>query len=116
MNRVFISGRLTDDFCVENGESQNKRIRFCIANNDFGKEKAYFFWITAFGKTAEKVEKYAKKGNLVEIEGHLDLSSYIKNDIKYNAVNIIADYFRMLSVSLKSVSPLEDFHNEKTGM
>lgn len=74
MNITLLIGRLTRD-PESQGEGESIRARFSIAI-DRPKEGADFINCTAFGKTAENILKYCKKGTLVSVEGSLNSYSY----------------------------------------
>ncbi len=73
LNSVAINGRMTADAEVKEVGSKTLVARFKIANNEYykGEERPSFFDVTAFGKTAEVLRDYAKKGSLIGVEGSL---------------------------------------------
>lgn len=83
MNSIIIMGRLTKD--PETGSSQNGNTyaRFAIAvDRRFkkdGEQDADFFNCSAFGKKAEFVEKYMKKGTKVVISGEMRMDRVTKD-------------------------------------
>lgn len=94
MNRLEIIGRLTRDPEVRvTQDGQTTIARFGIAVDRRGKDqKADFFNVTAFNKTAQFAEKYLKKGTKIAIGGHLQQDEYTNRDgQKVTAVIIIAD-------------------------
>lgn len=94
MNRLEIIGRLTRDPEVRvTQDGQTTIARFGIAVDRRGKDqKADFFNVTAFNKTAQFAEKYLKKGAKIAIGGHLQQDEYTNRDgQKVTAVIIIAD-------------------------
>jgi single-strand DNA-binding protein len=65
-------GRITNDLVMSQGNQGSYYVRFSIAQNDKkNKEVSYFFNCTAFGKTAETIVKWAKKGGRVYVEGEI---------------------------------------------
>lgn len=98
MNKVIMMGRLTRDPEVRYGQGANSTAvgRFSIAvDRRFkrdGQPDADFFNCTAFGKTAEFVEKYLKKGTKVVLSGSLQNDNYTdKNGVQRYDVRIIVD-------------------------
>lgn len=94
MNRLEIIGRLTRDPEVRvTQDGQTTIARFGIAVGRRGKDqKADFFNVTAFNKTAQFAEKYLKKGTKIAIGGHLQMDEYTNKDgQKVTNVIIIAD-------------------------
>lgn len=75
MNKVDLTGRLTKDPQSRwtNGQESQEQIcivRFTLAVNRRKKDAgADFISCVAFGKSAESLEKYCKKGTKLEISG-----------------------------------------------
>lgn len=93
MNRVDIIGRLTRDAELKSSASGMSYYRNGIAVDRKGKDAGTdFFNILAFGKTAEFLEKYFRKGSKVGISGHLQSGEYTKQDgTKVTTVEIVVD-------------------------
>lgn len=93
MNRVDIIGRIVRDIKTESSTSGTTYLRNAIAVDRKGKkDEADFFDITAFGKTAEFIEKYFSKGRKIAISGHLQSNNYKDKEGKsHTSVAIIAD-------------------------
>ena len=91
MNTVNIIGRLTRDPEIKTSQSGNAICNLSIAVNGYKKEDVSFFDVVIFGKAAENVGKYLKKGSQAGITGHLSQSRFQRKDgSKGSAVNIIA--------------------------
>jgi single-strand DNA-binding protein len=86
MNKVIMIGRLTRDPEIRYGQGANGVMvgSFGIAvDRRFkreGEPDADFFDCTTFGKQAEFVEKYLKKGIKIVIEGRLQNDNYTNKD------------------------------------
>ena len=85
MNRVFFLGRLTRDPEMRYGGANNTAIaRFSLAvNRRFkreGQPEADFFNCTAFGRQAEFVERYLKKGTKIILEGEIQNDNYTNKE------------------------------------
>lgn len=97
MNKVILMGNLTRDPEISYSQSSNLAIaRFSIAvNRRFareGEDNTDFFNCTAFGKTAEFVEKYFHKGSRMLLSGRVENDNYTnKNGEKVYGVRIIAE-------------------------
>ena len=80
MNRVELVGRLTRDPEMRMSQSGTRVVRFSVAVNRTrkveGQPDADFINCVAFGKTAEFMDKYIKKGYLVSVEGRIQTGSY----------------------------------------
>ena len=94
MNRVEIIGRLTRDPEIRVTQDGQTTIgRFGIAVDRRGKEqKADFFNVTAFNKTAQFAEKYLKKGTKIALSGRLQQDEYTNKDgQKVTSVSVVAE-------------------------
>ena len=59
-------------------------------------EKTEWHRVVAFGKLAEIISQYVKKGTTVYIEGKLSTSSYDKDGQKHYSTQVVADVMQML--------------------
>ena len=90
MNKIMITGRLTRDPEIRYTTGDNA---LCIAKMSIAVNRRYkregqpdadFFNCVAFGKTAEVVDKYFKKGMKADITGRLENNHYTDtNGIKH---------------------------------
>lgn len=86
MNKVVLVGRLTRDPEIRyaNNEKNTCTARFSLAiNRKFktnGQYEADFPNCVAMGKTAEFVEKYFHKGDMIALDGHIQTGSYTNKD------------------------------------
>ena len=80
MNKIILMGRLTRDPEVRYSDDNKAVGRFALAvDRKFkrdGGPTADFFNCTAFGKTAEFVEKYLKKGTKILLTGSIQNDNY----------------------------------------
>ena len=94
MNALHIMGRLTANPEVTSSASGTTIARFTVAvDRRFAKEgqqKTDFFSCSAFGKLAEFVEKYLKKGTKVVLSGEMRLELVQKDgkNVTYPKVNV----------------------------
>ena len=101
MNTVLLTGRLTKDPNVRYTPSGTCVARFNVAINK-GKDKdgkdlgADYPSVVCFGKTAEIVEKYFKKGMMVGVEGKISTSSYEVDGKKYYSTDVNASRVEFL--------------------
>ena len=79
MNKVIMTGRLTKDPEMRYTADQKAIAGFSIAV-DRRDKKTDFFACTAFGKTAEHMEKYWKKGMKAAIVGRLENDDWTTKD------------------------------------
>lgn len=82
MNKVILTGRLTRDPEIRVTQDGKTTIgRFGLAVDRRGKEqKADFFNLTTFNKTAEFSGEYLKKGTKVNVVGRLENDEYTNRD------------------------------------
>ena len=95
INRVLLVGRLTADPEVKTANSGTNVVQFAIAvNRKYSKEeqKADFIDCTAFGKTAEFLGKYFRKGSSVIVFGNIQTDTWKdKDDKTRKSTRIIVD-------------------------
>ena len=93
LNNLTISGRLTADPEVRRTPNGVSVTNFSIAvDRDYDKEKADFFRCVSWRSTADFIGKYFKKGNRIEIAGHLENSEWTdKEGNKRVTTEIVAD-------------------------
>lgn len=97
MNKFEIIGRLTKDAEVIYTKENKKIVSFTIAVNNT-KDDSTFFKINAFNGTADLIEKYTKKGDLIYIEGMIKNNNYEdKNGYKHYEYIFIANKIEFLS-------------------
>ena len=85
MNKLFLLGRLTRDPEVRYTQTSNIMVaNFSLAVNRPVKEekKADFINIVSWGKIAEFVNKYFKKGQQIVVEGRIQTRNYENSEGK----------------------------------
>lgn len=86
MNLVILHGRITADPTIRTANSGTKIAGFSIAvdrrlkDKTTGERKTDFCRCTAFGKTAEMLERFWTKGKEILIEGELQQNDYVAQD------------------------------------
>ncbi|MFW5800050.1 MAG: single-stranded DNA-binding protein, partial [Spirochaetota bacterium] len=87
----------------------NGMLKFAIANNQMGidnnglkVEKANFFDVVCFGKTAEIFNKYLKKGSHIIVTGKLKQEKWEKEGQKRSKITIWADSINFVNSGKKS--------------
>jgi len=83
LNQVRLAGNLTRDVELRNTQSGKAIAKFGLALNDSWKgsdgqkrEKTTFVDCTAWGRTAEVIAQYHKKGSHIYVEGRLEFSQW----------------------------------------
>ena len=99
LNKVMIIGRLGKDPEVRKLNSGDSVANLTVATSYKSKDTEVTEWhkVTAYGKLAEIVDKYLKKGGLVYFEGRLQTRKWQDKDGKDNyTTEIIANTMQML--------------------
>jgi len=99
MNKVELVGRLTRDPEVRytQGENASAIARFSVAvnrrfKNSEGNYDADFINCVAFGKSAEFIEKYFKKGMAIGISGRIQTGNYTNKDgVKVYTTDVVVE-------------------------
>ena len=97
MNKVILIGRLSQpvDYRL-NGENGIAKTSMAVQrefkDKQTGEYGVDFINLTAFGRTADFLQKYFVKGMRVGIEGHIQTGSYVdKNNQKRYTFDVIVD-------------------------
>ena len=103
LNKAFIIGNLTRDPELKSLPSGIKVVTFSVATNRVWKDKngvkqesADFHNIVSFGKQAETIAQYMKKGSSIFIEGRMQTRSWDDKESgqKRYRTEIVADRFQ----------------------
>lgn len=103
LNKVILIGRLTRDPELRYTTSDMAIVEFSLAvdrrfKNAQGEKVTDFFRCKAFKQTAEFVNNYIKKGNLVAVEGRIEIDEFTGQDgVKKWFTNIICDQVQSLT-------------------
>ena len=115
-NKVILVGRLTKDPEIRTTVNGTTVGNFTLAvDSGYGDNKSTdFINVVSFGKQAEFVNKFLRKGVLILIEGQLKINKWTdRNDVKRETPEIILNSTTFLQ-SKKKEAP-EDFIPEATG-
>ena len=96
MNKAVIVGRLIRDPDVRALNDGKTVSKFTVAvdrrfKNKNSEKEADFIPVVVFGKPAEFVAEYVKKGNMVSVAGRITTGSYEKEGRKIYTTEITAD-------------------------
>lgn len=103
MNKVLLVGRLTRDPELRTTPSGMAVTRFTVAvsqtfTNRNGERGADFINCSAWGRQADNISKYCRKGTLVSAEGRIRTSSYDAQDgTKRYTTEVVCDTVNFLS-------------------
>ena len=109
MNSVELTGRLVRDPDVRYTGSGMAIGRFTLAVDrqravKEGEASADFISICCFGKTAELMEKYVRKGRLIGISGRIQTGYYERENRKVYTTDIVANRVEFLSKNPEDAS------------
>lgn len=95
MNVAIITGRLTQDVKLNMSASNVAVTSFTIATpKNYSKDSgntANFIDCVAFGKTAEFISNYFKKGSKIEVLGEINTRIYEYDGAKRKAVELVVE-------------------------
>ena len=105
VNKVIILGRLGADPELRSSPSGVTTCNLSIAtsinwtdkNSGDKKEKTEWHRVVFFGRPAEVIDQYMKKGPQLYVEGRLETSKYEKDGIERFSTNIIGESFNFIS-------------------
>ncbi len=115
VNKVFLAGNLTRDPQLSYLPSQTAVVEFGMAINREWKSKdgdkkseTCFVDCTAFGRIAENINKYVKKGDPFFVEGRLQFNQWTAQDgSKRSKIKVMVESFQFLP-SKESKPPKEE--------
>lgn len=124
MNSVSLMGRLTRDPEVRyTANTQMANARFVVAvNRKLSKEKrqeaenngyptADFISCVAWGKTAENIATYFKKGQRIAVSGHIQTGSYEKDGQRIYTTDVVVDSFDFIESNSSSTNTNQGYSN-----
>ena len=118
-NLVVLTGRLVREPELKHSASGTAYCRFTIAvNRAFDKEKTDFISCTAFGKTAELIAEYVKKGHQLGVQGRIQQDIYEKDGKTEYKTGVTVDkveFYRDWETDRKSTR-LNSSHSAKSRM
>ena len=112
VNKVIVLGNLGADPELRSSPSGVTTCRLSIAtsmnwtdkSSGEKKEKTEWHRVVFFGRSAEVIDQYLKKGQQLYIEGRLQTSKYEKDGIERYSTDIIGESFNFISGSGSSSS------------
>lgn len=101
LNKIILIGRLTADPSLKYTTNGNPVSRLTLAverpyKNNAGEKLTDFIPVVMWGKLAETVAQYMKKGKMVAVTGSLEIRSYMENDTKKYIAEVISEDVRFL--------------------
>jgi single-strand DNA-binding protein len=94
MNKIIVIGRITRNPELKN-IGDKKLVEFSIAVNKRVKPKegndADFFYVKAWGQTADYISEYVGKGRLIAVDGRMETNQYEKDGKPTTSYFVTAD-------------------------
>lgn len=106
-NKTILIGRVSGLSELKTGSKGVDYITFGMINSDVdkdGKVSETYHKLIAFGKQAQLVNQYIKKGDLMCVEGRLDVRAYADKGEDKREVTIVAERITFLSSKRKTES------------
>ena len=113
INKVVLTGNLTRDAELQYTQSGMAISAIGLAVNERAKNSATGEWedyanfinCKMFGKRAESLDPYLKKGQKVAVDGKLHYSSWEKDGQKRNKIEVIVNDLELLGGSKQQEQP-----------
>jgi len=120
VNKVIILGNLGADPELRSSPSGVTSCRLSIAtsmnwtdkSSGEKKEKTEWHRVVFFGRSAEVIDQYLKKGQQLYVEGRLQTSKYEKDGVERYSTDIIGESFNFISGSSSSASESNNQFND----
>jgi single-strand DNA-binding protein len=119
INKVLLSGRITNDIELRYTAKGTPVVRFTLAVDKAVKDatgqwqnQSSFLEVVAWTKWAEAVNNNAHKGSPVIVEGRLEARTFVdSNNVNRKVVEITAEYIQFLEIRSRD----EAAHSEEFG-
>ena len=96
-NLVILTGRLVREPELKYGASGSAYCKFTLAVNRMKKEDgADFIFCSSFGKTAELIAEYVKKGHKLGVQGRIQQETYEKDGQQISKTGVVVDKIEFL--------------------
>ena len=119
LNNAVVMGRICNDLEVKKTPSGVSVCRFTVAverNFKQGEERQTdFIDVLAWRGTADFLEKYFSKGQMIAVQGSIQTGSYEKDGIKRRTFEIVADNVSFCGGKSESNAPSEAPSEAPTG-
>jgi len=117
MNIVVLTGRLTRDPELKYGQSGTAYCKFTIAVNRMRRDDPTdFINCAAFGKTAELIGEYIRKGSQLGVQGRIQTSSYEMNGEKRYRTEVVVDRIEFLDSKGSNTSSNQGYSNSNNNL
>ena len=116
MNKIILSGRLTQDPEAKQTPNGAEMATFSVAvNRRRDRETTDFFKCVCFGQAAKYVTQYGSKGMSLELEGECQIHKYQdRNGNNQTTVNVVVDNLAFTSRNPQQLSSQPEPHPQQT--
>lgn len=116
MNKVILIGRIASNLELRSTERGTSVLQFNLAINR-DKEKADFPVCIAFGKSAELINEYCKKGDKLAVEGSIQTDNYTnKEGRKIYSTSVLVNRIEFIEIKKEKQqegsNPFKEFAEE----
>lgn len=111
MNLVVLKGRLARDINLHFSNQGTAYTNFTVAVNRYSKDNnasADFIYCTAFGKTAQFIAEYFRKGQEILIRGNVKVDSYEKDGNKISKQYIVVEVVEFVGSKKENTETKEE--------
>ena len=119
LNKVILIGRLTQDcgndersfLYIGNGTAKavvSLAVNRSVKKNGNWADEVSFINVTIWGKTAENLKQYLKKGTQICVEGYLQQDRWEKDGKKESRLNVTAESVQLLGGGNKGGNNQQD--------
>ena len=110
MNRLVLIGRTTKEVELKTTTTGNSIVRFTLAVDRKNRsDGADFINCVAYGKCAELIERYVRKGHRIAVSGHIQTGSYEKDGKRVYTTDVVADSVEFLEKKQRDeFAPISD--------
>ena len=100
MNHVVLMGRLAKDPELKYSQSGKAFSKFTVAvNRELNREEADCINCAAWGKTAEIIAEYLRKGRRIALQGRISVSNYEQNGETRWSTEVVVDKFEFVDTA-----------------
>lgn len=111
MNLVVLKGRLARDINLHFSNQGTAYTNFTVAVNRYSKDKedsADFIYCTAFGKTAEFIAEYFRKGQEILLRGNIRTETLEKEGSKVYKQSVFVENVEFVGSKKENVETKEE--------
>ena len=108
MNKTILTGRTVKELELKTTQQGNSVVRFTLAVDRRKKDDGTdFISCVAYGKVAELLERYVRKGQKIGLVGHIQTGKYEKDGKTVYTTDVIMDELEFLEKKSTDYSPVQ---------